>query len=253
MVPEAAMSVQGSVFRIYLRSNFLDRPGERIRQRFSLAHEIAHTFFYQKIGDNWKVLPGTPRGDDLERACHEGAGRLLIPDAFLPSGLEVDRLTGEFVLELAHRAEVSVEVVLRRIRNHPGVVRADRAFVLARSGNIVYLTYAPWIQAILPKRAGRSIQDWLRNGRVKLSEWMREAGFVVEAMPDGSLIGIKEDATDALDGLHLVARNLPINSSSQLFELQRYSGLDVTEAKAVLVRKPMKSESYSNPYACVVD
>jgi hypothetical protein len=75
MIPEAAVQVLGLRFRIYLRSNFMDRPGARVRRRFSLAHEIAHTFFFEVRDSSLKPIRGAPRGDNLEAACHEGAGR----------------------------------------------------------------------------------------------------------------------------------------------------------------------------------
>jgi len=72
MVPEAVLSPEGTGFRVFLQSNFNDFPGARVRQRFSLAHEIAHTFFYELRDGSQRPFKGAPRGDALEFACHEG-------------------------------------------------------------------------------------------------------------------------------------------------------------------------------------
>ena len=48
MIPEAAMQITDGQFRIYLQSNFTEMPGASVRRRFSLAHELGHTLFYEE-------------------------------------------------------------------------------------------------------------------------------------------------------------------------------------------------------------
>ena len=110
MIPEAAVKLSGSRFQIYLQSNFKDHPGMRIRQRFSLAHEIAHTFFFEVYDGGLKPMRGGPRGMNLESACHEGASRLLVPKRFLRKELEHESraICGEDVLRLTETFDVSL-------------------------------------------------------------------------------------------------------------------------------------------------
>lgn len=83
MIPEAAILPIGNRFRIFLQSNFNHHHGMKSRLRFSLAHEIAHTFFFELTGDALRPMKGAPSGVQLESACHSGAGRLLIPERSL--------------------------------------------------------------------------------------------------------------------------------------------------------------------------
>jgi hypothetical protein len=86
------------------------------RERFTVAHEIAHYLIEARVdvrprsgGEYWR----------LEEVCNEFASRLLLPDSF------VEETTGDIeasaertlsaVNELAKRARVSHEVVARRL------------------------------------------------------------------------------------------------------------------------------------------
>src|SRR5205085_1418955 len=61
MIPEGVLSpVQGG-FKIYLQSNFTDQ-GTKRRRRFTLAHELAHTFFYNVNGGVPNSIKGAPKG-----------------------------------------------------------------------------------------------------------------------------------------------------------------------------------------------
>src|SRR4051812_3098828 len=80
MIPEAVIHTDGTGFRISLQSNFIGLHNCRLRRRFSLAHEIAHTFFYEVRDGRLKPIRRAPVGDRLEAACHEAASLLLIPE-----------------------------------------------------------------------------------------------------------------------------------------------------------------------------
>jgi IrrE N-terminal-like domain len=83
------------------------------RQRFTIAHEICHTFFYEFVPE----LKYQPRAADSgeERLCNLGAAELLVPrelllreeDAKYPSLSSLERL--------AARYRVSLEVMLVRL------------------------------------------------------------------------------------------------------------------------------------------
>jgi Zn-dependent peptidase ImmA (M78 family) len=92
----------------------------RARQRFSIAHEIAHTFFIE-------VMPelGLPKRDTgirlhseynyFEHLCDIGAAELLMPgELFRRAAAEVaPGLTG--ILELANRFQASLNATARRL------------------------------------------------------------------------------------------------------------------------------------------
>ena len=102
-----------------------NRPRSRVR--YSVCHEIAHTFFpdcrefvrnrlahEQMHGDDWQ----------LEMLCNIAASELLMPIGSLPL-LEAERLTIDSILELRKKHEVSTEAVLLRavrITSEPCVV-----------------------------------------------------------------------------------------------------------------------------------
>ena len=50
MVPEGVLSPIRGGFRLYIQSNFADWPNVSFRQRFTIAHELVHTFYYDLNG-----------------------------------------------------------------------------------------------------------------------------------------------------------------------------------------------------------
>jgi hypothetical protein len=174
MIPEAVMMPEGAGFRIYVQSNFNQLPGARVRQRFSLAHEIAHTFFFETRDGTMKPLRGAPTGERLEAACHQGAALLLVPYAQLRRELKsAPRPLGANCLgQLALRFDVSIEVIMRRVHG-VGAFEGQFAPALLRhqpSGafTIEYAVYPPWLKALLPTpRRGLDFMKWfgVRNGR----------------------------------------------------------------------------------------
>jgi hypothetical protein len=73
MIPEAAMQALDGRLHIYIQSNFKDLTGSTLRRRFSHAHEIGHTLFYEQRDGELKARRDSPRGDALETACHKAA------------------------------------------------------------------------------------------------------------------------------------------------------------------------------------
>jgi len=45
MIPEAVLTAVEGGFVVYLQDNFILPNRNKTRERFSLAHELAHTFF----------------------------------------------------------------------------------------------------------------------------------------------------------------------------------------------------------------
>src|ERR1700675_3000065 len=69
MIPEGVLAPVRGGFKVFLQDNFASDPGNRVRRRFTFAHELAHTFFYSVEGDLPKPMKGAPRGARLERLC----------------------------------------------------------------------------------------------------------------------------------------------------------------------------------------
>ena len=110
---EARTVAKGTTTRIEYNPN---RPRER--RRYSIAHEIAHTFFpdYAKRvrhrGSNHSERPGT---DDwqLEALCNIAAAEILMPVGSLPP-ISRSSLTVDWLASLRPKYDVSMEAVLIR-------------------------------------------------------------------------------------------------------------------------------------------
>jgi hypothetical protein len=89
------------------------------RVRFSLAHELVHTFFYdtQKQPYASRLNATHPKEiDSLESACNFGASHLLIPTRSLKSDTyKHDVLTVDGITALAERYQVSIECLINRL------------------------------------------------------------------------------------------------------------------------------------------
>src|SRR5690606_31829532 len=93
-----------------------DRP--ETRQRFSIPHEISHTFVPEYLTKEWcrtdARYPNRDNPDDyLEMLCDIGAAELLLPDPwFVSDAADVRDAAGITTLATKYRA--SREAVLRR-------------------------------------------------------------------------------------------------------------------------------------------
>ena len=92
------------------------------RQRFTLAHELAHTFFFEIPPNSSKprsLVGGHPKEHErLESECNELAGILLVPDSVLSSAIaeeNLDLLDPRVILGLAKRFAVSLDCLVRRL------------------------------------------------------------------------------------------------------------------------------------------
>jgi IrrE N-terminal-like domain len=137
-----------------------------LRRRFSIAHEIVHTFFYEMRGGCLKPKRQVPRGNRLEGACHKGAALLLVPDRFLPGELQGPGPIGaRRIVDLAGKFQVSIEVMLRRL-DQLEVFESHRvAPVLVRGfgseAEIEFSVYPTWLRLFLSKpRRGVGLSSW---------------------------------------------------------------------------------------------
>lgn len=132
MVPEGVLAPVDGGFRMYLQSNFAARPGNLVRQRFTVAHELAHTFYFDRNGGVPKRKKDAPTGQKLEALCHRGASQILIPEILIQQEIRArGRVTSaRTILDLADVFGVSAEVMIRRLQALPSVVDDNFAAIL---------------------------------------------------------------------------------------------------------------------------
>jgi hypothetical protein len=168
MVPEGVLAPVRGGFRVFLQDNFASEPGSRLRRRFTLAHELAHTFFYSMEGDLPKPIKGTPRGVRLERLCQLGASEILVPEGILRRRMQSEHVSSaDELLNLAATFDVSLEVIFRRIQELKLVAENEFAAVLVDrvNGKDVIQTgcFGSLLLCNLPKpRRGTELDLWVR-------------------------------------------------------------------------------------------
>jgi IrrE N-terminal-like domain len=125
MIIEGCTEPVQAGFHIFIRNEFsttinlhngADAATLKPRQRFTLAHEIAHTFFYDFQHDPPKVSKGAPKSDVIERLCNLAAGHILLPQRHLELRLSgYGSITAQAILKIGKEFGVSAEVVIRRL------------------------------------------------------------------------------------------------------------------------------------------
>ena len=100
------------------------------RMRFSLAHEFAHTLFYDlslsppRIAKEFRAGGGKTALENLERNCDRLAGYLLLPTRLFEAAvLNMKEISADSLRDLARRAGVSVEVVVKRLGTRSALLR----------------------------------------------------------------------------------------------------------------------------------
>lgn len=135
MLVDAMITTHTQGFRIIFNSGDSDASELRIkyenenenqimpsRLRFSLAHEIAHTFFYNLSDEPPQLLKSFRAGgkktalEVLERNCNRIAAHLLLPTPLLKAKISnMKPINPESLINLASSAGVSIETLVRRI------------------------------------------------------------------------------------------------------------------------------------------
>ena len=96
-------------FRMVLRAG-----SAPTRSRFTIAHELCHTFFYEIVPELKYGFEGTDPAE--ERLCNVGAAELLIPSKSLRHRAKGCRVSLDSLGELANIYAVSMEAMLLRLR-----------------------------------------------------------------------------------------------------------------------------------------
>ncbi len=170
MVPEGVLSPVPGGFTIFLQSNFTSQPGVKLRQRFTIAHELAHTFYYDLNGGIPRRRKDSPKGQTLERLCHIGASQILMPEEILRRELKTkgEVASTESVLDLSKVFDVSTEASIRRLHALEIIAGDKFAAILVGSDDggkrlIQAACYGPLLlcYAGQPKR-GLDFDSWVR-------------------------------------------------------------------------------------------
>jgi Zn-dependent peptidase ImmA (M78 family) len=135
LLVDAMLTTHAEGFRILLNSDggratelaerFTNESREMTmhpRWRFSIAHELAHTFFYDiskkrpQLSKTFTSGGGRAALDNLERNCNAIASHLLLPTSMFRNGfLRLKTITPETVLNFARTAGVSLQALLLRL------------------------------------------------------------------------------------------------------------------------------------------
>lgn len=143
LLVDAMLTTHPKGFRIFLnsddgRSNELKERYQNEskikllnpRVRFSIAHELAHTFFYDlkeatpRLSKKFASGGGRTELENLERHCNTIASHLLLPTKMLAADfLRLKKITPESIANLAKSAGVSLHAFLVRLD------RSDSLFI----------------------------------------------------------------------------------------------------------------------------
>ncbi len=125
MIPRGVLLPVEGGFEVYLRdSNRKDFDTSETepegllspRQRFSLAHEIAHTFFYKFSGSVPAPDDAVSNGPELEKICDRTAGHILVPTDLLKREVgDYERIDAAFVRSVASKFRASLTVLIERL------------------------------------------------------------------------------------------------------------------------------------------
>ncbi len=165
-------------------------PSLTPRQRFTLAHELAHTFYYDIEPDVPRPLPRMPQPDLLERSCDRAASILLLPPSFFKSDLAQEPITLRRLFDLSKQYQASFKAIVGRARQLYQPSSEDRAIISFRSkdGLIEDAFVPPRFLEFLPRpRPYRTtISAWC-GSLVEQAFWGAAASRFVAGVRGGTL------------------------------------------------------------------
>ncbi len=135
LLVDAMLTTHPEGFRILFNSNgddptelqkrFQNESASQVmpsRLRFSFAHELAHTLFYDlsdgtpKLAKQFRSGGGRTKLENLERSCNKLAGQMLLPTPMLKAALKrMEAINPNSLSEFAKQAGVSIEALVRRL------------------------------------------------------------------------------------------------------------------------------------------
>jgi Zn-dependent peptidase ImmA (M78 family) len=171
MISEGVLTPVSGGFKIYLQNNFANMPGALSRSRFTLAHELIHTFFYDSATLTPTLRADTPGEPDLERLCHSGAAAILIPETALKTEARAlgSTSTAEHITILSDKFLTSPETMMRRVQQLDLADSESYAVLLvnttARESKITAVCFRAWLRACSPTlpRIGMNFDRWVAS------------------------------------------------------------------------------------------
>jgi hypothetical protein len=144
IIPRGLLLPVDGGFKVYLRDSKrrdIDvlqpeaTDGLSVRQRFALAHEIAHTLFYRFSGS--VPTPEEMSSDlELEKICDRTAGHILIPTNLLKKEIgDYRRIDAHLIRSLAFKFRTSLTVAIERLATVEPSNPFERGIVLLRRVN----------------------------------------------------------------------------------------------------------------------
>ena len=184
MIPRGGLAAVRDGFDLFIRhveTRELSLDDERAlaaldrRQRFTFAHELAHTFFFRLDHQPPVVVESVPKYIELEEACDRAAAHILVPTSSLRRFVRGrEAISPELVLEVSDQFSVSVDVSLRRLSaladfdSHPiGVLLAERRG--APEHRISAMFFKAGLLPFLPKpMSHQTLLEWCHLGGVEI-------------------------------------------------------------------------------------
>jgi hypothetical protein len=146
--------------------------GLHSRTRFTIAHEIAHTFFFdlssgrpknRLIGDHQNTIR------TLEKVCNQAAARMLLPTDLLRSEIRnLDIYDPAALRQLARKAAVSPQMLVNRMGELNYTLHEISGFAYAEYDGSVYRLKAIRMHSVLREifskaKAGSAVSDLISN------------------------------------------------------------------------------------------
>lgn len=204
--------IDGDHFRIRLRAS--DPPA---RRRFTLAHEICHTFFdgtrLHGVVDAEVGRPG--QGDDVERLCDLGAAELLLPRkpfmASCPAGPDFDD-----VERLAEDFDASLEATASRIvalgLGPRQLVRLEPKLTMAQARLLRRAEVEPSLAGMeAPAPRAKLRVCWATGGNVFVppNKSADEESALAACITNGDVDAVEDPGITGGEVVRVVARHLP--------------------------------------------
>lgn len=150
------------------------------RQRFALAHEVAHVWFHMHS----KELPRRRAYEDVksvEETCDGAAERILVPTRALKKYIDetlgdVERIDAAFLHSATKLFRTSPRVMIEALRRVEATNMFDRCIMFFTTSNgqpeiATWYCGAPMLRTLpLPKRPYHPLSEWLKRVLSSLAE-----------------------------------------------------------------------------------
>jgi Zn-dependent peptidase ImmA (M78 family) len=97
----------------------VNKAHSQTRQRFTIAHEIAHTLFFEAFGEEQltasRYFCGSSRDPEEERLCDYAAAEMLLPSRQVDAYAQKYRITAASIVGLSQRFRTSLHASARKL------------------------------------------------------------------------------------------------------------------------------------------